>query len=41
VVGDFATLGPVAAAVPEPADWLLMATGLALLGLTLRRRAAR
>jgi hypothetical protein len=25
-------------AVPEPADWLLMATGLALLGLTLRRR---
>jgi hypothetical protein len=41
VVGDFAAIGPVAAAVPEPANWLLMATGLALLGLTLRRRAAR
>jgi hypothetical protein len=41
VVGDFAVIGPVATAVPEPADWLLMATGLALLGLTLRRRAAR
>jgi hypothetical protein len=41
VVGDFAVIGPVATAVPEPADWLLMATGLVLLGLTLRRRAAR
>jgi hypothetical protein len=41
VVGDFALIGPVATAVPEPADWLLMATGLALLGVTLRRRAAR
>jgi hypothetical protein len=34
VVGNYAQISPVATAVPEPADWLLMATGLALLGLT-------
>lgn len=27
--------------IPEPSDWMLMLTGLALLGLTLRRRSAR
>jgi hypothetical protein len=36
-VGGVATVS----AVPEPADWLLMATGLALLGVTVRRRGAR
>jgi hypothetical protein len=35
---DFATIS-VVANVPEPADGMLMATGLALLGFTLRRRA--
>ncbi|MCC2972060.1 NF038129 family PEP-CTERM protein [Massilia sp. IC2-476] len=35
----FAQVSEVAAAVPEPADWLLMGTGLALLGASLRRRS--
>jgi hypothetical protein len=36
----FAAVGPVAVNdVPEPGDWMMMATGLALLGFTLRRRA--
>lgn len=39
--GDFATIGPVVADVPEPAAWLLLATGLGLLGFMQRRRAAR
>lgn len=39
VTGDFATIGAVDADVPEPSDWMLMATGLALLGFTLRRSA--
>jgi len=34
----FAEVSAVTAAVPEPSDWLLMATGLALLGASLRRR---
>ncbi|VXB19938.1 NF038129 family PEP-CTERM protein [Massilia sp. 9I] len=38
---DFAQVSELAAAVPEPSDWLLMATGLALLGASLRRRAPR
>lgn len=38
---DFASLGPIAADLPEPADWLLVATGLALLGASLRRRMPR
>ncbi|HEU5436344.1 MAG TPA: NF038129 family PEP-CTERM protein [Telluria sp.] len=41
VNGDFAAIGPVVAAVPEPDAWLLLATGLGLLGFTQRRRAAR
>ncbi len=39
VADGFATIGAVSADVPEPSDWLLMATGLALLGFTLRRSA--
>lgn len=39
VTGQFATIGAVDADVPEPSDWMLMATGLALLGFTLRRSA--
>ena len=35
---DFATIS-IVSDVPEPAEWMLMLTGLALLGLTLRRRA--
>lgn len=35
---EFAQVSALAAAVPEPSDWLLMATGLALLGASLRRR---
>jgi len=38
---EFANVGPVAADLPEPADWLLVATGLALLGASLRRRMPR
>lgn len=38
---EFAQVSELAAAVPEPSDWLLMATGLALLGASLRRRAPR
>jgi len=36
----FATISlvPDVSDVPEPADWMMMATGLALLGFTLRRR---
>lgn len=41
VDGAFAAVGPVAAEVPEPSDGVLMLTGLALLGLTLRRRSVR
>lgn len=37
----YATIGPVVAAVPEPSDWILMATGLALLGASMRRRSAK
>ncbi len=36
----FATIAPLGADVPEPSDWMLMATGLALLGASLRRRSA-
>lgn len=36
-----ATVAPLAADVPEPSDWVLMATGLALLGLATRRRTTR
>jgi hypothetical protein len=37
----FATISlvPDVSDVPEPSDWMMMATGLALLGFTLRRRA--
>lgn len=38
---EFAQVDEIAAAVPEPSDWLLMATGLALLGARLRRRTPR
>lgn len=38
---EFAQVSELAAAVPEPSDWLLMATGLALLGASLRRRHTR
>ena len=34
----FATIS-IVSDVPEPAEWMLMASGLALLGFTLRRRA--
>jgi len=37
----FATVDRIAADLPEPADWLLVATGLALLGASLRRRMPR
>lgn len=37
----FAAISPVAAAIPEPSDWLLMATGLLLLGATRRLSARR
>jgi len=37
VNADLAAVGEV----PEPADWMLMATGLVLLGLALQRRASR
>lgn len=36
---EFAQVSALTAAVPEPSDWLLVATGLALLGASLRRRA--
>jgi hypothetical protein len=41
VPSAFATisLAPDVSDVPEPSDWAMMATGLALLGFTLRRRA--
>ena len=39
VNASFASIGPlVVNDVPEPGDWMVMATGLALLGFTLRRR---
>jgi hypothetical protein len=41
VNGQFAAIGPVVAAVPEPGNWMLMGTGLALLGFAARRRQAR
>jgi hypothetical protein len=34
----FASVTAIAAEVPEPGQWLLMATGLLLLGATIRRR---
>lgn len=37
----FASVSVLAADVPEPADWLLVATGLVLLGLSMQRRARR
>ena len=39
VNASFASIGPVVNAVPEPSDLVMMLTGLALLGFTLRRRA--
>jgi hypothetical protein len=38
VPGSFATIS-IVSDVPEPADWMLMAAGLALLRFTVRRRA--
>jgi hypothetical protein len=40
VASPIAVIGEVAA-VPEPADWMLLATGLALMTFTLRRRSRR
>lgn len=41
VNAGFAEITPVVAAIPEPSAWLLLATGLGLLGFTRQRRAAR
>lgn len=38
VDAEFAQVSALTAAVPEPSDWVLVATGLALLGASLRRR---